>query len=159
MFETPIALVGNIVTDVDRRRVGDQDLTRFRVASNSRKKGADGSWQPGNTLYVTVTCWGSLANGVGGSLFKGDPVVVVGHLFTNEYTDRDDNKRSTIEIRATAVGPDLSRSIARVSSTRRSHAVVAPAAEPGPVDGDERDAADEDACATDDVTGVVPLSA
>jgi single-strand DNA-binding protein len=120
MFETPIALVGNIVTDPIRRRVGDQDLTRFRVASNSRRKMPDGSWQAGHTLYVTVTCWGPLATGVGGSLIKGDPVVVAGHLYTNEYDDKEGNKRSANEIRAISVGPDLARSVARVSTIRRS---------------------------------------
>ncbi|MFC7675445.1 single-stranded DNA-binding protein [Mycolicibacterium sp. GCM10028919] len=119
MFETPIALVGNIVSEPVRRRVGEQDLTRLRVASNSRRKAADGSWQAGDTLYVTVSCWGALALGAGGSLVKGDPVVVVGHLYTNEYDDKEGNKRSTNEIRAISVGPDLARSVARITSTRR----------------------------------------
>jgi single-strand DNA-binding protein len=119
MFETPIALVGNIVSEPVRRRVGEQDLTRLRVASNSRRKAADGSWQAGDTLYVTVSCWGALALGAGGSLVKGDPVVVLGHLYTNEYDDKEGNKRSTNEIRAISVGPDLARSVARITSTRR----------------------------------------
>lgn len=119
MFETPIALVGNIVSEPVRRRIGEQDLTRLRVASNSRRKGPDGTWQAGDTLYVTVTCWGALALGVGGSLVKGDPVIVAGNLYTNEYDDKEGNKRSTTEIRAISVGPDLSRSVARITSTRR----------------------------------------
>jgi single-strand DNA-binding protein len=31
-------MVGNIVNDLQRRRVGDQDVLRFRVASNSRRQ-------------------------------------------------------------------------------------------------------------------------
>ena len=38
MFETQITIVGNIVTKPDRRRVGDQELIKFRVASNSRRR-------------------------------------------------------------------------------------------------------------------------
>lgn len=38
MFETPIAIVGTIVTAPERRWVGDQELFKFRVASNSRRR-------------------------------------------------------------------------------------------------------------------------
>lgn len=114
MFETPLTVVGNIVNDPKRRRVGDQEVMKFRVASNSRRRGVDGKWEPGNSLFVTVNCWGRLVAGVGASLGKGSPVIVVGHIHTSEYEDRDGIRRSTLEMRATCVGPDLSRCIARV---------------------------------------------
>lgn len=114
MFETPLTVVGNIVNDPQRRQVGTQELMKFRVASNSRRRSADGTWEPGNSLFVTVNCWGKLVSGVGASLGKGSAVIVVGHVHTSEYEDRDGNRRSTMEMRATAVGPDLSRCFARV---------------------------------------------
>jgi single-strand DNA-binding protein len=114
MFETPITIVGNIVNDPQGRRVGDQEVIKFRVASNSRRRTADGTWEAGNSLFVTVNCWGKLVIGVGAALRKGDPVIVVGHVYTSEYDDRDGNRRSTLEMRATSVGPDLSRSIVRI---------------------------------------------
>lgn len=113
MFETPFTVVGTIITDPIRRRVGDQEVYKFRVASNSRRRTAEGVWEPGNSLYVGVNCWGSkLVKGVGASLGKGDPVIVVGYVYTSEYDDREGVRRSSLEVRATAVGPDLSRSIA-----------------------------------------------
>ncbi len=118
MFETPITIVGTIVTSPDRRWVGDQELFKFRVASNSRRRTADGSWEPGNSLYATVNCWGRLVTGVGAGLGKGDPVIVVGNVYTSEYEDRDGNRRSSLEIRATSVGPDLARCIARIENRR-----------------------------------------
>jgi len=117
MFETPLTVVGNIVNDPKRRSVGDQEVLKFRVASNSRRRVADGTWEPGNSLFVTVNCWGRLVSGVGASLGKGSPVIVSGHVHTSEYEDRDGIRRSTLEMRATAVGPDLSRCIARVEKT------------------------------------------
>ena len=48
---------------------------------------------------------------------KGSPVIVSGYVYTSEYEDRDGIRRSTLEMRATAVGPDLSRCIARVEKT------------------------------------------
>jgi single-strand DNA-binding protein len=117
MFETPLTVVGNIVNDPIRRTVGDQEVLKFRVASNSRRRVADGTWEPGNSLFVTVNCWGRLVSGVGASLGKGSPVIVVGHVHTSEYEDRDGVRRSTLEMRAGSVGPDLSRCIARVEKT------------------------------------------
>jgi single-strand DNA-binding protein len=117
MFETPLTVVGNIVNDPIRRTVGDQEVLKFRVASNSRRRGADGTWEPGNSLFVTVNCWGRLVSGVGASLGKGSPVIVVGYVHTSEYEDRDGVRRSTLEMRAGSVGPDLSRCIARVEKT------------------------------------------
>jgi single-strand DNA-binding protein len=114
MFETPITVVGRIVGDLRRRRVADQEVISFRLASNSRRRVADGSWEAGNSLFITVNCWGKLVTGVGASLGKGNAVIAVGHVYTSEYQDRDGNKRSSLEMRATSVGPDLLRSIARI---------------------------------------------
>jgi single-strand DNA-binding protein len=112
-----MTVVGNIVNDPRRRRVGDQEVLKFRVASNSQRRAADGTWEPGTSLFVTVNCWGRLVSGVGASLGKGSAVIVAGHVHTSEYEDRDGIRRSTLEMRATAVGPDLSRCIARVEKT------------------------------------------
>jgi single-strand DNA-binding protein len=114
MFETPMTVVGRIVTDLRRRVVGDQEVISFRMASNSRRRAGDGSWEPGNSLYITVNCWGRLVTGVGAALYKGAAVIVVGNVHTSEYEDRDGIKRSSLEMRATAVGPDLARVIARI---------------------------------------------
>jgi single-strand DNA-binding protein len=64
-------------------------------------------------LFITVNCWGKLVTGVGAGLYKGAPVIVVGDVFTSEYDDREGVRRASLEMRASAVGPDLSRSIVR----------------------------------------------
>lgn len=115
MFETPITVVGRIITDLRRRVVGDQEVISFRMASNSRRRTGDGTWEPGNSLYITVNCWGKLVTGVGAGLYKGASVIAVGTVHTSEYEDRDGIKRSSLEMRATAVGPDLSKVIARIT--------------------------------------------
>lgn len=114
MFETPITVVGRIITDLRRRSVGNQEVISFRMASNSRRRGADGTWEPGNTLYITVNCWGKLVTGVGAALGKGTAVIAVGHVYTNEYDGSDGVRRSSLEMRATSVGPDLSQSIVQI---------------------------------------------
>lgn len=119
MFETPFTIVGTIITDPIHRRVGDQEMVRFRVASNSRRRTAEGTWEPGNSLFVTVNCWGKVVAGVSASLVKGDPVIVAGHVYTSEYDDREGNRRSSVEVRATSVGPDLARCVARIDRVKQ----------------------------------------
>lgn len=114
MFETSLTVVGHIVNNPERRQVGAQEVIKFRVASNSRRRTADGGWEPGNSLFINVNCWGKLVTGVGAALGKGAPVIVVGHVYTSEYEDRDGNRRSSLEMRATSVGPDVSRAIVRI---------------------------------------------
>lgn len=159
MFETPITVVGNIVNDPQGRRVGDQEVIKFRVASNSRRRTADGKWEPGNSLFVTVNCWGKLVTGVGAALRKGDPVIVVGYVYTSEYEDRDGNRRSNLEMRATSVGPDLARSIVRIIEKTGPSRDTGPAADESLVE-----AGSEESDAANDVSEVdepkaLPLSA
>jgi single-strand DNA-binding protein len=119
MFETPITIVGNIVNDPVHRRVGEQAVVKFRVASNSRRRTVDGTWGHGDSLFVSVSCWSRLVSGVA-PLVKGDPVIVVGQVYTSEYDDREGVRRSSIEVRATAVGPNLARSTVRLERLRRT---------------------------------------
>ena len=157
MFETPITVVGTIVTDPIRRRVGDQEVIKFRVASNSRRRTAEGNWEPGNSLFVSVSCWGRLITGIGAALGKGDPVIVVGYVYTSEYEDRYGNRRSSLEVRATAVGPDLARSIATVERPKQSSANSDDVVE---AKDDESEGAAETAEADDTVGGTaLPVSA
>jgi single-strand DNA-binding protein len=114
MFETPLTVVGRIITDLRRRSVGDQEVISFRMASNSRRRTSDGTWEPGNTLYITVNCWGKLVTGVGAALGKGRAVIAVGNVYTSEYEDREGIRRSSLEMRATSVGPDLSHALVRI---------------------------------------------
>jgi single-strand DNA-binding protein len=142
MFETQLTVVGHIVNNPERRQVGSQEVMKFRVASNSRRRTADGGWEPGNSLFINVNCWGKLVTGVGAALGKGAPVIVVGYVYTSEYEDRDGNRRSSLEMRATSVGPDLSRTIVRIEKP----GYTGPDAEPAPADaGAEDEPAADDA--------------
>jgi single-strand DNA-binding protein len=136
MFETPFVMVGTIVTDPVHRRVGDHQVIKFRVASNSRRRTAEGDWEAGHSLFVNVNCWGRLVSGAA-ALIKGDPVVVVGTVHTSEYTDNEGIRRSSVEVRATAVGPDLARSTVRIEQRKRQEA-------PAVADDSELPAVDED---------------
>ena len=59
-----------------------------------------------------------MVTGVGAALGKGDAVIVVGYVYTSEYEDKEGVRRSSVEVRATSVGPDLARCIARIENPR-----------------------------------------
>jgi single-strand DNA-binding protein len=162
MFETSLTVVGHIVNDLQRRKVGDQELVKFRVASNSRRRTADGDWEPGNSLFITVNCWGRLVGGVCAALGKGAPVIVVGHVYTSEYEDRDGNRRASLEMRATSVGPDLSRVFVRIEKPSYTGPTTgdAPAPAVTPADpSDEAPSAGDDAPVQSGDSTALPLSA
>ena len=143
MFETPMTVVGRIVTDPRRRVVGDQEVISFRVASNSRRRTGEGTWEPGNSLYITVNCWGRLVTGVGAGLYKGAAVIAVGTVHTSEYEDGNGVKRSSLEMRASAIGPDLARVIARIELQGQSRNGGVPGVAEA-VDGADADRADDE---------------
>ena len=79
------------------------------MASTARRLDrANGDWVDGNSLRVRVNCWRRLAEGVASSVMVGDPVVVVGRLYTRDWIDEDGQRRVMYEMEAVAVGHDLS---------------------------------------------------
>ncbi len=116
MYEAYTALVGNVVTHPVRRSLpSGRQLVTFRMASTARRLDrASGDWVDNGTVYVTVNCWRRLVEGVGASLSVGDPILVYGQLRLSEYRTREGHSRQDLELRASAVGPDLGRCTASV---------------------------------------------
>lgn len=125
MFETQVTVVGNLVTDVDKRRLSDGTaVAKFRIASTERRYDrAGGTWVDGNRLYIEVRCRRDLAENSGASLVKGDPVVVTGHLYTRSY-EYQGERRSTPTLEAHSVAADLARCSVVLTRTRRGAAVA-----------------------------------
>jgi single-strand DNA-binding protein len=81
----------------------------FRVGSTRRIRRADGVWADAGTTWITVEAWSTLADGVRGSLDKGDPVIITGRLRTDEWHDANGQQQSRLVMVADSVGHDLSR--------------------------------------------------
>ncbi|MFT3899716.1 MAG: single-stranded DNA-binding protein [Gordonia sp. (in: high G+C Gram-positive bacteria)] len=144
MFETHLTVVGTVITDPLVRKTGSGDVVSFRVASNSRKFDAEkNEWNNDKVLYLGVSCWRKLAAGVAASVQKGNPIIVSGTVRTNEYTVGDE-KRSSLEMDAKAVGLDLSRCIVKFCGYPRRD-------EDGHVDEQDSAAPVEDAAPTEAV--------
>ncbi|WP_144125220.1 single-stranded DNA-binding protein [Catellatospora sichuanensis] len=121
MFDTNVTIVGNVLTAPEWRRTSQsgQLVANFKVASTARRLDrANNRWVDGNSLRVRVNCWRRLAEGVASSVMVGDPVVVVGRLYTRDWIDEDGQRRVMYELEAAAVGHDLSRGRGRFARTK-----------------------------------------
>jgi len=128
-----ITMIGNMVTDPVLRTVGDDiAVTGFRVASTPRRFDQSGSqWRDGETIFLSVTCWRRLAQNAAASLHKGDGVIVQGRLISRSFDDKEQQRRSVLEVEALSVGPDLNRGTAQLVRTARTATGTAdPWAEP-----------------------------
>ncbi len=83
-----------------------------------------GEWTDGETSFVTVLCWRTLADNVAKCLHKGEPVLVKGRLHVRPY-EKDGVSRLAVEIEATSVGHDLARGVASFQRLRRPAAETA----------------------------------
>jgi single-strand DNA-binding protein len=120
MTDTVIHIVGHVGTDVDYRRIGTgTDLSTFRVASTPRRwdRGQRG-YVDGTTTWLSVQCWRTLALHVRDSIRRGDPVIVVGKLKTEEWT-KDGIRNSRFILDAVSVGHDLNRGVSSFRKVAR----------------------------------------
>ncbi|MEV0397601.1 single-stranded DNA-binding protein [Polymorphospora rubra] len=135
MYDTNVTIIGNVLTAPEWRRTTQTGtlVANFKVASTARRLDRENNrWVDGNSLRVRVNCWRKLAEGVASSLMVGDPVVVVGRMYTRDWTDTDGNHRVMYELEAVAVGHDLSRGRAKFVRNRpalSTSAVADPEAE------------------------------
>lgn len=124
MNETYVTVVGRVAGDLRQRRTKDGlKVVSFRMISNERRYDRDNEqWVDGKSLSLNVTCWRRLADGVFTSLGKGDPVIATGRLSLREY-EFEGQRRTSVELDANAVGPDLSWCTADVQRQRPLAAV------------------------------------
>jgi len=121
LFDTNLAIVGNVLTAPEWRRLKDSGslMANFRVASTARRFDREkAQWVDGNSLRVRVTAWRRLAEGVASSIAVGDPVVVYGRLYNRDYTDEHGKNRTSYEMEAFSIGHDLARGRAKFFRTR-----------------------------------------
>jgi single-strand DNA-binding protein len=95
--------VGNLGRDAEVRYTsGGQAIARFSMACTEQWNGKDGERHE-RTEWVNVDVWGRTAEALGEYLVKGKQVFVQGKLQTDEYTDKDGQKRKATKVRADRV--------------------------------------------------------
>lgn len=118
---------GNVATPVRHRvAASGTHVADFRLASSRRWTGRDGQGRE-STSFLTVRCFGPLADNVASSLDVGTPVIVSGRVEVDENV-RDGQRHRDMAVLASAVGPNLAQGTAafrKTVSAPRERPVVA----------------------------------
>ena len=96
-----VLLTGRLTRDPDLTyATNGNPRCSFSIAANkSYKDKTTGEWKEKAT-FVNIVTWGPMAERSGQKLKKGSPVHIEGSLESYEYTDRDGNKRKSLNINA-----------------------------------------------------------
>ena len=148
MADNSITLVGNLTRDPEIRFTATgRAVASFGIAVGRRYQ-VNGEWQE-QTSYFNVTAWGQLGENAAATFTKGTRVVVTGRLEQREYTSREGEKRTAIDVIADELGPSLRWATATVvrtpkqdgkgggSANRPANTGTNPGTEATPFDGEE----------------------
>ncbi|MEY4167388.1 MAG: single-stranded DNA-binding protein [Blastocatellia bacterium] len=98
-----IIIVGHLGRDQEMRYTPQGTaVSNFTIATSERRKDRNGEQQE-ITTWFRVSLWGKQAEAVAQYLTRGKQVYVEGRLRTEEFTDRDGNKRLSLEVTASDV--------------------------------------------------------
>ncbi len=105
MSYNKVTIIGNLGQDPETRYTPTGTMNvQFSVATSRRFNDRDGQQQE-STTWFRVTAWGRLAETLdkltqSGALAKGRQVFVEGRLEQREFTGRDGQQRSSLDVNA-----------------------------------------------------------
>lgn len=109
-----ITIAGNIARDAEVRFLPNGDaVAGFSIADNIGKdKGA---------IFWNCSIFGKRAESLAQYLTKGQAVTVSGTVSQRDYTDKDGNKRTSMDVRVNDIALQGGRKDAEPQSTKPSH--------------------------------------
>lgn len=118
--EIPLYVVGNLTADPELKFLPNsaKAVANFTLVQSPRVKDGSG-WKDGDPTFIRCAAWEGMAENIVESLRKGDRVIVHGGMYTRTWDDKEGNKRSSLELRVEAIGPDLRYATAAVTKVRR----------------------------------------
>ncbi len=119
-MEAYISMTGWVGGDVEYKttnRTGTPSAS-FRLACTPRLR-RGGDWTDGETTWITVTCFRTLADNVKASLGKGEPVLVIGRLRTQAWDGDDKQRHERQVLEASTIGHDLTKGSTAFQRTER----------------------------------------
>lgn len=122
-----ITVAGRMATDPTTNVVNNISCTSFSLASDSKLKDANGNYI---TNFYRVTAWRNLGDNAAKYLHKGDAVTITGDVGIREYTDKNGQSRTAVQITANQIEYPPRKKDAAASAP-------APAAQDAPPDDDE----------------------
>lgn len=92
-----VHIIGNLGADAQLKTIAGTNVSSFSIAvSNKTSKGETTTW-------YRIDCWGKLGETLNQYLTKGKSIYVVGNLTQEEFTDRDGNKRTVLQVKANEI--------------------------------------------------------
>src|SRR6218665_1414705 len=107
--EPTITIVGRLTTDPELRRTqSGVPVAAFTIVHTPRTFDKQArEWKDGEPLFLRASCWRDLAEHAAKSLTKGTQVIATGTLKPNTYLTKEGEKRTTVELKVDAIGPNL----------------------------------------------------
>jgi len=99
-----VTIVGNLGQDPEVRYTPSGTMNvQFTMAADGRRRGGEGSDQEANTTWFRVTAWDKQAERLvtlieRGYIAKGRQLYVDGQLETRQYTDRNGQPRTSLDV-------------------------------------------------------------
>jgi single-strand DNA-binding protein len=97
-----VIVTGNLTRDPELRAAGSTSVCGMRIAVNGRRRTAEGEWVD-KANYFDVSVFGQQGENCSKFLTKGRPVAIDGRLDWREWTDKEGNKRQSVDIIAETV--------------------------------------------------------
>lgn len=113
--KVPITVEGNLGADPEFGTKDDRAYARLVIVENDRRRNEQtDQWESvGAPVFHNAVVFGRQAENVARSLQEGDRVIVTGDLHFKPY-EKDGQRRQSVQIIATAVGPSLRYGSAQV---------------------------------------------
>ena len=93
-----VALVGNLVRDPEVRDLpSGQTVCDMRIAVNTQRKESE------ETHIIDITTWGATAKTCAKYMSKGRSIIAAGRLKTDEWEDKEGNRRSKTYVVANTI--------------------------------------------------------
>lgn len=113
--------VGNLTKDPELRfTAAGKAVANLVIACSDRKFDRDtNTYVDGNTVFLTCTVWGKMAENCAESLQKGMQVVAVGVLRQHEFEDKQGAQQRRMELEVDNIGASLANAVAKVEKVKR----------------------------------------
>lgn len=129
-----VTVIGTLTADVDLRFTpAGAAVANFTIASNSRRKNDRGEYEDGPATFLRCSLWRQAAEHAAESLTRGTRVIATGQLKQRDYTSREGDKRTVLELEIDEIGPSVRWATVQVQKATRGSerpAEVPPADDP-----------------------------
>ncbi len=110
-----------VAPDVEHRDLRHDVPVRVDVATARSQDRISGS--TAIQLRVKVACWRTLGQNAFESIQLGDPLIIYGRLYSRDWIDSEQKRRTSYELDAISVGHDIARGVSHFARRKAAGAV------------------------------------